>query len=214
MDSFEFNKIAGALLASVLVIIGVQHLAAIIYHTESADPLTYPVEVAGEGHSGGAAEKPVEVEIPFTQLLASADASKGAKVFKKCASCHTLPEGGNDGTGPNLFGIVGRGVGSSDGFSYSQPMATLGGTWTFDRLNEFLTKPKAFMPGTKMGFAGIKKPNQRADLVAFLNEQGSNLPIPAANEAVAPVVEAGETVEMPAAPEAPAVEAEEMEAAH
>ena len=205
MDSFEFNKIAGAVLASVLVIIGVQHLAAIIYHTESADPLTYPVEVAEEGHGGAAADKPVEVVIPFTQLLASADASKGAKVFKKCASCHTLPEGGNNGTGPNLFGIVGRGVGSTSGFSYSQGMATLGGTWTFDRLNEFLTKPKAYLPDTKMSFAGVKKPQQRADLVAFLNQQGSNLPVPAANEAVAPVVEAGETVEMPAV---------ETEAAH
>lgn len=206
MDSFEFNKIAGAVLASVLVIIGVQHLAEIIYHTEDANPLTYPVEVAGADHGGDAAgDKPVEVVIPFTQLLASADASKGAKVFKKCASCHTLPEGGNNGTGPNLFGVVGRDVGSSSGFSYSQGMATLGGTWTFDRLNEFLTKPKAYLPDTKMSFAGIKKPQQRADLVAFLNQQGSNLPVPAANEAVAPVVEAGETVEMPAV---------EMEAAH
>lgn len=208
MDSFEFNKIAGAVLASVLVIIGVQHLAEIIYHTEDANPLTYPVEVADAGHGGEAVEKPVEVVIPFTQLLASADASKGAKVFKKCASCHTLPEGGNNGTGPNLFGVVGRDVGSASGFSYSQPMATLGGTWTFDRLNEFLTKPKAYLPGTKMGFAGIKKPQQRADLVAFLNQNGSNLPVPAANEAVAPVVEAGETVEMPA------VETDAMEAAH
>lgn len=198
MDSFEFNKIAGALLASVLVIIGVQHLAGIIYHTESADPLTYPVEVAAEGQSGGAADKPAEVVIPFTQLLASADASKGAKVFKKCASCHTLPEGGSNGTGPNLYGVVGREVGHSSGFAYSPAMAALGGTWTFDRLNEFLTKPKAFLPGTKMGFAGIKKPQQRADLVAFLNNEGSNLPIPAANEAVAPVVEAGETVKVPA----------------
>ncbi len=208
MDSFEFNKIAGAVLASVLVIIGVQHLAEIIYHTEDANPLTYPVEIADAGHAGDAADKPVEVVIPFTQLLASADASKGAKVFKKCASCHTLPEGGNNGTGPNLFGIVGRGVASSSDFSYSQGMATLGGTWTFDRLNEFLTKPKAFLPDTKMGFAGIKKAQKRADLVAFLNQNGSNLPVPAANEAVAPVVEAGETVEMPA------VEADAMEAAH
>ena len=206
MDSFEFNKIAGAVLASVLVIIGVQHLAEIIYHTEDANPLTYPVEVADAGHGGdAAADKPVEVIIPFTQLLASADASQGAKVFKKCASCHTLPEGGNNGTGPNLFGIVGRDVGSSSEFSYSQPMATLGGTWTFDRLNEFLTKPKAYLPDTKMSFAGIKKAQKRADLVAFLNQNGSNLPVPAANEAVAPVVEAGETVEMPAV---------EMEAAH
>ena len=84
-------------------------------------------------------------------------------------------------------------------------MATLGGTWTFDRLNEFLTKPKAYLPDTKMSFAGIKKAQKRADLVAFLNQNGSNLPVPAANEAVAPVVEAGETVEMPAV---------EMEAAH
>ena len=205
MDSFEFNKIAGAILASVLVIIGVQHLAEIIYHTESADPLTYPVEVAGADHGGkAAADKPVEVVIPFTQLLASADASKGAKVFKKCASCHTLPEGGNNGTGPNLFGVVGRDVGRASGFSYSQPMANLGGAWTFDRLNEFLTKPKAYVPGTKMSFAGIKKPQQRADLVAFLNEHGSNLPIPsaAAVEAVAPIIDAVET---------PAVMVEEVE---
>jgi cytochrome c len=181
MDSFEFNKIAGALLFSLLLILGVQNLASVLFTIEPANPASYPVEVADSGgQSGGDAGAVVEEGPSLATLLASADVGKGAKVARKCAACHTVEQGGANGTGPALFGIMGRPIGQTAGFSYSDGMAGLGGEWSFDRMNSFLEKPSKYIPDTKMSFIGIRKPGDRANLLAYLNTLGSNLPLPAA----------------------------------
>ncbi len=181
MDSFEFNKIAGAFLFSILLLMGVRELTSVMFSPEAANPASFPVEVAASGNpSGGDAAAVVEEGPSLATLLASADVAKGAKVARKCVACHTFDEGGANGTGPALFGIVGRPIGQTAGFAFSDGMAGLGGEWTFDRLDTFLEKPSAYVPDTKMSFIGLRKPKDRANLLAYLNGQGSNLPLPAA----------------------------------
>ncbi|RME17384.1 MAG: cytochrome c family protein [Alphaproteobacteria bacterium] len=124
------------------------------------------VIAAAEGDQAGAeAEAPAEVS--FADLYAAADAGKGKKVFGKCKACHKLEDGAN-ATGPTLYGVVGRPVASVAGFNYSDALKGLGGEWTPERLNEWLTSPKAYAPGNKMTFAGLKKPQDRANLIAYL----------------------------------------------
>lgn len=172
MDSFELNKIAGAVLLSLLIIMALGVTSDIIFHAETPETPGYAIEVAdagGEDH-GAAAEAAVEV-VPLSVRLASADVAKGEKVTKKCAACHTFEQGGANKVGPNLYGIVNRHPGSHEGFKYSSSMTEFGSAnaeWTFEDLDHFLTKPKDFIPGTSMGFAGLKKPEDRADLLAYL----------------------------------------------
>ena len=178
MDSYEFNKIAGALLASLLVIIGVQNVASIFYSPESADPMSYPVEVASSDAAAGGEDAAVEEGPSLAVLLASADASKGEKVARKCVACHTFEEGGENKVGPNLFGIVGRTVGAAPGFAFSDGMANDGGIWTYERLNDFIAAPKTMFPDTKMSFAGERKEGKRADLLAYLASFGATIAAP------------------------------------
>jgi cytochrome c len=182
MDSFEFNKIAGAILFAVLVIMGVQNLTSVLYSTEAANPASYPVEMAsnGAGDTDGAEAAEVDAGPSLAELLASADVAKGAKVAKKCAACHTFDEGGANKVGPNLYGVVGQAMAQGDGFNYSGAMTDMGGTWDFETLDAFLLKPSAYLPGTAMSFAGVRKPGDRANLIAYLNSLGSNVPVPAA----------------------------------
>jgi cytochrome c len=143
----------------------------------------YPIEgVAQEGEGGAAAaEQPIEV------FLAKADAAKGADVFKKCAACHNADKGGANGVGPNLWGLLGEPVGQGRGFAFSPALSGKGGTWNWDNLSQWLTSPKAFAPGTKMTFAGISNPQDRANVIAFLNQHSdSPQPLPAAPAAAAP----------------------------
>lgn len=182
MDSFELNKIAGALLASVLLVLGVMNLADILYHTEPANPEAYVVagvaaEGEGEAAGGGAAEPAQEVSLPT--LLANADVAAGEKAFRACAACHNNEAGAGAKQGPNLYGVVGRPVASVDGFNYSPAMKAHGGNWTFEELFHFIEKPNKYIEGTIMSFAGISKPDRRADLIAYLNTLGSNVPLPA-----------------------------------
>ncbi|MBU6208205.1 MAG: cytochrome c family protein, partial [Alphaproteobacteria bacterium] len=128
--------------------------------------------------------------VPIATLLAKADPAKGQAVFAKCTSCHTDAAGAAALIGPNLYGVVGRPVGSFPGFAYSDAVKGLGGKWDFDRLNQWLTSPSTMAPGTKMGFAGIDSDTDRANLIAWLNTQGSNLPLPAPPAASAKAVAA------------------------
>ncbi|MEQ9143121.1 MAG: cytochrome c family protein [Parvibaculaceae bacterium] len=179
MDSYELNKIAGALLASLLLILGVQNLASVFYATEEADPMAYPVEIAEEGGEADDGAEVVEHEGPsLAALLTGADPAKGEKVARKCAACHTFEEGGANKVGPNLYGIVGRQMASVSGFNYSDALSGMGGTWDFEALNAFLEKPKDYVPGTAMAFAGLRKENDRADIIVYMNSLGSNLPLP------------------------------------
>ena len=134
-----------------------------IYHTETHGEASYVIEVEeAEGQEEVA-------EVSFDELMAAADVGKGAKVFKKCSACHKLEDGDNS-TGPYLYGVVGRAVGSADGFSgYSAAMAGFGGDWTDERLDEFLANPKSYVSGTSMSFSGLKKQSDRVNLIAYLD---------------------------------------------
>jgi len=118
---------------------------------------------------------------PLAERLAAADANSGAAVFSRCAACHTVTQGAGDRGGPALYGVVGRPVGhGSDRFNYTAALEAVGGVWTFERLDAWLTDPRHFAPGTNMMFAGLPNGMDRADVIRFLNENGSNLPLPAA----------------------------------
>ena len=180
MDSYEFNKIAGAILATVLLVMGMQTLAGMIYTGNKPDKLAYSVEIEETADtSGGQTEAPAAMSM--AEMMATADADKGAVVMKKCAQCHTWDKGGANKIGPNLYGILGRQMASVDGFAYSPAMLAKAeevGAWTYEAMNAFLTKPKAYMKGTKMVFPGLKKDSQRANLLMYLNGQ-SDSPLPA-----------------------------------
>lgn len=162
----ELTKIFGALCAALLVYLMVNWGAEVIYHVGD--------DGHGEEHASGYVIEVEEetsgeevVEVAFADLLAAADADKGKKVFGKCKACHKVENGAN-ATGPHLFNIVDRAIAAESGFGYSTAMAGFGGAWTTDALNEFVTKPSAYMPGTAMSFAGLKKPKDRANLIAYL----------------------------------------------
>lgn len=168
MDSFEWNKIAGAVLGTALGVFGLSILGDMIFHGEMPEKPGFLVEVAeAEGTAGGdgaAAEaKPIGV------LLASADATKGAAVAKACLACHKFEKGGANGTGPALWDVVERPLASAAGFKYSEALSALKDKkWTYDELNAFIKNPKAHVKGTAMAYAGLKNDAKRADLIAYL----------------------------------------------
>ena len=169
MDSFELNKVFMAILGSVFVVMSLNFTAEALFHAEKPEKPGYEIEIA-EVSTGGSTEEAGPAYDPIAPLLASADVVAGEKVAKKCVSCHTFDNGGGNKTGPSLYGIVERGIGSVDGFGYSSALSTYGSgkTWTYEELNGFLWKPKAHVKGTSMGFGGIKKTKDRANLVAYL----------------------------------------------
>ena len=174
----RFNTIAGWTLFSGIVALG---LASISSHHFGADkphrPESMGYKIAGVVSSEGGAA----AAVPIETLLASADAAKGEMTFKKCASCHTIASGGANGIGPNLYAIMGMPVGKhAAGFAYSPDLAAKGGTWDWATMNAWLLSPKAMVSGTKMTFAGLEDGQERANLMAYMNSQGSNLPLPAA----------------------------------
>ncbi len=197
MDSFEWNKIAGWVLAALIAVLGLSTVTGMVYAPHKPEKPGYVVEgVEVEGEAGGAA---AEAEKPIAFYLATANLEKGANSFKKCAACHTINQGGANGIGPNLYATVGKNHAHIAGFAYSSAMTdTKGKTWDFDGLNEWLKSPKAYIPGNKMSFAGLGKPQERADVIAYLNAQGSNLPLPA----VPAEVVAGAPADAAAAPAA------------
>ena len=178
MDSFEFNKIAGALLFSFLIVMGLQTLGDVVFHQDAPEKPGYAVEVSEEASSGAATQEAAKEEVPLAQLLASADVEKGQKSFKKCAACHKAIEGGKAGVGPNLYGIVGAAMAGADGFAYSSALKEFGAgkTWGYEELNAFLTKPKDYVKGTKMSFAGLRREAERADIIAFLKSISPSAP--------------------------------------
>ena len=188
MDSFELNKIMGAVLGTLLFVMGAGFVAEAIYH---------PIEGRGPGYNlpepevaehGGA---PVDAapEVPLGVLLASADATRGAAAVKKCAGCHNFGEGEGNKQGPHLYDVVGRPEGSVSDFGYSDALLAhnaAGDIWTYENLNAFLTKPADYAPGTKMTFAGVRSAEERADILAYLQTLSAEpKPFPAA-DAVAP----------------------------
>jgi cytochrome c2 len=213
MDSFEFNKIAGAVLFAALVAFGLGILSDIIFEGHEAEAPGYVIEVAASG--GEAAGGEAVAEEPIAALMASADAGAGEGVAKKCAACHSFEKGGANKVGPALWNIVNRPVAAAEAFKYSDGLKTFaeGGTvWDYERLNGFLLAPKKFVSGTSMGFAGLKKPTERADIIAYLRSLADDpAPLPQAAAAEAPTAEApaemaaeAPVAETPASAEAPA----------
>jgi cytochrome c len=182
MDSFEFNKVAGALLATCLALLALNITAEAIFAPHHPAKPGFEIEVKPEGPAGGAEAKAAPDE-PIEKLLASSNVERGQASTKACAACHTFQKGGQNGQGPNLYGVVGRARASAPGFAYSDAMKAKGGEWTVDDLNKFLTSPKDFVPGTKMNFPGFSKGGQRADVVAYLNSLADTpKPLPVAKQ--------------------------------
>ncbi|HKX90930.1 MAG TPA: cytochrome c family protein [Sphingomicrobium sp.] len=172
----RFNTIAGWVLFAGIVALGSSIVAGEYYHSERPEKMGYPIEgVVLEEEGGAAAEEPIEV------FLAKADPAKGADVFKRCASCHNAEKGGANQLGPNLWGLLGEPIGQGRGYAFSAALSGKGGTWNWHNLSDWLKSPKTFAPGTKMTFAGISNPQDRADLLAYLNQQSDHpQPMPAA----------------------------------
>jgi cytochrome c len=186
MESFELNKILGAVLG-VCLCLQVLHLsaAAIFAPTLPAKP-GFAIAVK-EPESGAQAPKKAP-EQPIENLLATANVDHGKDIIKVCIACHTLQKGEPNKIGPNLWGVVGRRRASEPGYDYSAAMKAKGGSWTFDELNKFLAGPRNYIPGTKMNFAGLSSESQRADIIAYLRTLSDNpLPLPTApNTTAAP----------------------------
>lgn len=182
------NTIAGWALAGGIAALGLTIVTGEFFHAERPEKMGYVVEgVEAEASEGGAV-----AEQPAAFYLASGDPAKGEQVFKKCAACHNADKGGANGLGPNLWNVVGEGVGQgAGGFAFSDALKGKGGNWDFEQLFAWLHSPKAFAPGTKMTFAGLSKPEDRADVIAFLNQHSdAPKPMPAA-PAAAPAAAAG-----------------------
>lgn len=171
------NTIAGWVLAAGIVALGTTIVTGEVYRSERPETMGYAVQ--GVEEEGGAA---APAEKPFPFYMAQADAAKGADVFKKCTACHNADKGGANALGPNLYGVVGDAIAQGrGGFAFSDALKGKGGNWTFDQLNLWLTSPKTFAAGTKMTFAGLSNPQDRANVIAYLNQQGDHpLPLPAA----------------------------------
>lgn len=182
MDSFELNKIAGAVLGASLFAMGVGILSDVIFHADMPAQPGFAVAVTETAPAGGAAAQGAAAAAPIAERLKTATAEDGKKVFSKCQSCHTVDKGGKNGTGPNLFGVVGGAVAHLDGFAYSNAFKeakAAGQTWDYDHLDKFLENPAGAHKGTKMSFRGLPRPDERAAVIQFLRAQAdSPAPLP------------------------------------
>lgn len=181
------NTIAGWVLAGGIAALGLSIVSGMVFHSEKPEKPGYAIEGAEEAGGGAKA-----ADVPIASLLGTADPAKGAEVFKKCAACHTVNQGGANGIGPNLYATLGEPIGQGKaGFAFSDALKAVGGNWDFDKMNAWLTSPRKFANGTKMTFAGLPDAQDRANVIVYLNSQGSNLPLPAAPAAAAPAAGAG-----------------------
>jgi cytochrome c len=167
----RFNTIAGWVLGAGIVALGGALLSGEVFKHHPVEKGGFTVAEA-EGGGGGTAKVAAPID------WATVDVAKGEEVFKQCSACHSIEQGGANGTGPNLWGTLGKAHGIHAGFSYSDAFKAVGGTWTFEDMDKWLLSPKKYAPGTKMTYAGISDPVKRGSVIAYLNSKGSNLPLP------------------------------------
>ena len=172
MDSLKFNKIAAALLSSILLIMMFGKISNFLVNPNTDVSNAYPIEVPETNTAVAKEEKEVVIE-PITALLATANLESGLKIAKKCVACHGFDAGGPNKVGPNLYDIVNKDQGKAD-YAYSKVLAALNGKWTYEELNKFLYKPKLYSKGTKMNYAGLSKTKDRADLIAWLRTKSDS----------------------------------------
>jgi cytochrome c len=202
MDSFEWNKIIGAVLGAAIFIFVIRLVAEKVYEPEMPAKPGYVVEGVVETPAGGAATAAVEEAMPdWGTVLASADVAAGKTTSTKCEQCHNLAKGGPNMIGPNLYAVVDRPRASHPGFDYSAAMKGKGGSWSYDELFKFLKSPGSYIPGTKMSFAGLRSDKDRINLIAYLRSNAdSPSPIPAPKPAAAPAAAAPAAAAPAAAP--------------
>jgi cytochrome c len=182
MDSFELNKVLGAVLGTCLVLLSLNIAAGALFSTHTPAKPGYEIAVPEQAATGQPG--PVEADPPLPVRFAKADVGRGETSAKKCVACHTFGKGEPNRVGPNLWDIVGRDKASETGFNYSAAMKAQQGNWTLEDLDVYLKNPRAAVPGTNMSFAGISRASERADLLAFLNGKSDNpRPLPKATEA-------------------------------
>ena len=177
MDSFELNKIIGSILLTALIIIGIGKLADILFYIEKPKMSAYKVEGIDQSILGKEistkTDKVLEV-VDIKVLLAMGDMAHGEKVFKKCSACHMIAADGKNKIGPNLWGVIGRTAGAIDDYNYSKAMKAYAKEWTFEEMNSYLIKPQAYIKGTKMAFAGLRKEKDRASVILYMNSKSDS----------------------------------------
>ena len=180
MDSFELNKIIGAVLLVALLVIGIGKVSNLVFKVNKPEKSNYKVELDIETAETKGDEEPVQREIvDIAALLSTGDLAHGEKVFKKCSACHSIKSGGGNKIGPALYNVVGRKVGVLDDYKYSKALSEYEKNWSFEELNGFLLKPKDWIKGTKMAYAGLRKEKDRASVILYLNKYSdSPLPLP------------------------------------
>ena len=176
MDSFEINKIIAAILVVFVVVFGISKISDLIYHVEKPNKSAYKVEAMTASTSAGS---DAATNIDISALLAMGTVEDGQKVFKKCSACHSVKKGGKNKIGPALYNVIGRDMAELKDYKYSKALIAFGKSWTFAEMNNFLIKPQTYIKGTKMAFAGLKKENDRASVILFMNKNSDNpLPLP------------------------------------
>ncbi len=179
MSGLEVNKIIASIIFAVLIVTLIGHFGDLVVNIDHHDDkeTAYKIDVDEVPSDDDVSVKKEDIIEPISALLASASIENGKKLFKKCATCHNYEKGGANKVGPQLWNLINRPKANVEGFAYSKALAEYGGEWGYEELAEFLYKPKKYIKGTKMNFAGLKKVKERADIVYFLRAQSDN-PVP------------------------------------